>query len=355
MPTFFPVNQPILANRRRVGGGDSFVGETWYFDPSAAGSSETGLTNNPFLSTMNAIDAKCNKQFTTPIRLLGRTSGNTPDTERVDFSLVGQMVTAADKYLLIQPDTGHRHSGIFTTAKLHYDVNRSTSAQAGTVMNIDKDYVWLDGLQFTINNVADTSEIIYWGATTHEPTGLIGNCIIKGPGGTQAVRGISVIYGVHGYNLVIYGLGTGGNTAAIKNHGSSRFYNCTLINPGGSAIITFDHSLDLDGVGAAFVKNVYAGGSTFHDFDITNGTLTQTNCVSADTTAAGTNPLTNKPVNTTHFTNVTAGSEEYSLPGTSALLASGADLSADGALNFIGSFNTNIAGATRSSWNRGAF
>jgi hypothetical protein len=95
-------------------------------------------------------------------------------------------------------------------------------------------------------------------------------------------------------------------------------------------------------------KNCYARADPGYAY---SGTITKTTCASADTT--GSAGLQNIAVNTTNFTNVTAGAENFDLPLGSALIDVGTDTSGDAApLNFT----TDIVARTRgATWDIGAF
>ncbi len=333
--------------------------ELYYVDPSAAGSSEVGTQANPYLSLMNCLDARANKTFTLPIFAECSTSGSTPDTERVNIGALGQMVTSGTNYLQIRSGSGHRPGTSWDATKYNLSCAFASGAGAGVCIANDKSYVYVDGLQISISSHAGqdaSAEIIYTGENTgNHNTCRYSNLLIKGQrdsGAGGITRGMSIIYGVTAWNLIIYDCGSAAGTSPIKNHGSSKFYSCTFISHGSGAIITADFSNDGDGNGTTILKNCYAGGATFHDYDVGSGTVTMTNCGSSDTTADGTAPQTSKAVNTTQFTNVTAGSQNWALPSGSALENTGVDTTSDAApLNFT----DDIAGTARSgTWDIGA-
>jgi hypothetical protein len=347
----------VSANRRR--GGSSFPGEDYVVDPSAVTSTEDGTEANPYKSMSAARAAKCNKAYILPIRIRCRTSGSVSDTTRSSDELLGQEVRSSTNYLLIVADTGHRAGRSWNAAKYNLSVPFASGAGAGVAFKNSHSYCYVDGLQISVSSQAgqDAScEVVYTSedAGNHQ-TCLFSNCLIKGTrdaGAGGITRGISVIYGVNMFNCIIYDMGSAAGSSPVKNHGSSTFGSCTFISHGSGAIITFDHTVDLDGNGTCILKNCYAGGATFHDYDIGSGTVTMTNCGSSDTTAVGTSPQVSKPVSTTHFNNVTAGSQDWGLPGTSALKGNGIDTSGSAAPF---NFTTDIEGTTRSApWDIGA-
>jgi hypothetical protein len=117
-------------------------------------------------------------------------------------------------------------------------------------------------------------------------------------------------------------------------------YNCTIINTAAYPALWRQSE-------TWTAKNCYAasnGGAAY------SGTITKTTCASSD--ATGSAGLQNIVLNTTNFTNVTAGSEDFHLPAGSALIDVGTDTSGDAApLNFT----DDIDGVTRTgTWDIGA-
>jgi hypothetical protein len=314
--------------------------EVYYVDPSAAGSSEDGSTGNPYLSLNAALAGKCNKTFTDAIQLRCRTSGSTPDTTRAYDGGLTSMVTSASNYLEIVAETGHRAGLAWDATKYH--LYPAYGTQAGTALGLSHDYIRVDGLQIGISTQTNTAEIVYW---SNGDTGRLTNCLIRGTDSSaQLTRGLSSIDGVNLINCVFYAIGSNVGSSCIKNHGDSKYYNCTFIQSSG--IIAVDIT-----DGTCVAKNCYAGGATFKCYNVeAAGSLAMTTCASSDTTGSG--GLTNIAVNTTNFTNVTPGSEDWHIPSGSALKDTGTDTSGDAAPF---NFTTDIEGGTRGpSWDIGA-
>lgn len=320
-----------------IGGGGGFVGETWYVDPSAAGSSENGTTANPYLSLNGALAGKCNKTFTTPIRIKCRTSGSTPDTVRCNDSGLVLFSASAANYLEIIADTGNSAGALWDATKYH--LYPAYSVQAGTALALSRAYMRVEGLQIGISTQTGAAEICYM---SNASTAYMKGCLVRGANSSEFTRGLSSIHGVNLINCVFFELGSNLNGAGIKNHGNSNFYSCTILHSTYTGIDNTD--------GTSVAKNCYVGGGAYQDYSVGGGSLTLTTCASSDTT--GSSGLTSKAVNTTNFVNVTAGSTNLNLPGGSALLGVGTDTSGDAAPF---NFTTDINGTTRTvPWSVGA-
>lgn len=341
-----------LALRARVaagGGGPPYAPtqETYYVDPSFGGTSY-GSSSNPYKSLNAAIAARCNKTFTMPIQIICRTSGSTVDTTRVDTGGLGQMVPSSTNYLLISADAGHEAGTSWDSSK--YSLVVPYASSTGTAMNLPTSYVRIENLQIGISGTqSGTAEIVYWSGTDLRMSGSI----IKGlNSSTQVTRCMSISTNTSTcklWNNIFYGIGanTGGATTNLQNHGNTDVYSCTFVGYGS---INVNNASD----GVMRMTNTYCGGAiTAAISDQSSGNLTQSYNISSDSTASGTGSQTTKAVNTTQFTNVTTGSENFAIPGSgSALYHSGTDTSGGTApLNFT----TAIGGATRSSpWDVGA-
>jgi len=143
------------------------------------------------------------------------------------------------------------------------------------------------------------------------------------------------------FNSLVYNINTiAGNTGVMCNTSGSgagcQVYSSTVIG-GANAVRRIG--------GTMITKNVYAGGSPSGDF---LGTITMDNTASADTTSDAHDSIA---VDTSTFTNVTIGSENFHLPAGSPLLDVGTTTSGDAApMNFTKDFDL----ATRSgTWDIG--
>lgn len=316
--------------------------ETYYADPSASASTEDGTTAQPYKSAQAAMVAKCNRPFLNPIQILCRTSSSTADLVRLnDFSL-GQMVTTASCFLSIANDTGHRAGKTWDDTKYHLTPAFIPGSGTGTAVAMNHNYVRIDGLQLGISSIAgqssEAAELVYLSLAS---TGWVSNCLIKGSnvnnsGANNILRGISSINGINVYNTIIDVRTSHTGNQAVKNHGASFLYNCTVL--GGLGI-----GVDVANASTVVAKNTYMQGGTSSFAVVDVGSLTQTTCATSDALST-TGSLRNVAVNTTNFTNVTTSTEDWSLPVISALKGTGTDNSSDTAPF---NYTTDIEGTTR--------
>ena len=255
-----------------------------------------------------------------------------------------------------------RNLKIYTTVQARHDGRWDTGAHwlsvdpglyGGVVELNSVEYVHLDGLQVGVSASGNSRYGIHVKGdlrTDNANATWISNCVAKGVGGTAR----TLCYGlyingdyadVHLWNSVLFNNRAGGTcygVYAYASGGSLAAYSSTII--GG------EHGLRRS-LGTVTAKNIYAGGSVSSDF---YGTMTKAACASSDLTGNTTpDDLTEIPVSTSTFVNVTPGSEDFNLVSGSPLIGKGTDTSGEGApLNFT----TDIVGTARGSvWDVGAF
>jgi hypothetical protein len=210
------------------------------------------------------------------------------------------------------------------------------------ILSVNNLNVKIDGLQFKTTSVIGVA----YGVGCNGAT-LLSNSIIIGAGDASYKY-----FGIYPgdaedqtdniFNCVVYNLGGNGNSSAIYvSSGIVNIYSSTLVGQTNTCGV---HRVG----GTVACKNCYAAGDVG---DAYLGTITKTTCASSDTT--GSTGLQSIAVNTTNFTNVTEGSENFDLPLGSALIDVGTDTSGDAApLNFT----TDIVARTRgATWDIGAF
>jgi hypothetical protein len=250
---------------------------------------------------------------------------NFQDTTQAD---TGTGYTGNDSTHYINIKAHDSHSGVWSTSAYRLI---STSI----CLNVSEPYTIVDGLQINVSSISDQSALKFDADSDYS---TIKNCIIKGSGSSSQENGIysggseNLIF-----NTIVFNIGTHGSSTGIYATAGSNIYNCTIISGVNAyGILSFG--------GAAVIKNCYVYASSGYAYD--GSTLTT--CASSDNT--GTLGLRTIAVNTTNFTNVTGGSEDYHLPLGSALIDVGTDLSA--------TFTTDIDGQTRptgaNTWDIGA-
>lgn len=269
------------------------------------------------------------------VEIGGDWSGS-PDTAAVT---INGLTTDATRYLSIVTDASNRPTGKWDTTKYRLEVANNS------MIVIADDYVRIDGLQGRVSSGNANYQVPFdVGSLSSGANQIrISNCIWRGHG---ADYNQTVLQGLGNgifkiWNCIIYGLhptNTNSRIFTFDFAGTAELYSVTGI---GSYI-------GLNRVsGTVTAKNCYFGNGSGADY---NGTISMTTCASSDST--GSLGLRTIAVNTTNFTAVSAGSEDFRLPGTgSALYNVGTDTSGDTApLNFT----TDIAGESRSTWDIGA-
>lgn len=124
-----------------------------------------------------------------------------------------------------------------------------------------------------------------------------------------------------------------------------RFYNCVFVSTNGAEALYLGYGTTLT------VKNCYLHSTGTVYTNIGYGTGTFTTCRHS-TSQSITGSTGSTAYSTSNFTNVTSGSEDFTLPSGSALIDAGTDLSGDSGYPF----STDILGATRSgTWEVGPF
>lgn len=254
-------------------------------------------------------------------------TGGTADTTAVT---IDGWTTSATDYIDIKTSSGHRHAGVWNTAKYLLE-----AAPAGTgVLIIAEDFVRLTGLQVRwINGTPGTNASAVRTSGTFGATAdiRVESCILRE--GRYTVRNDGAC-ALLLRNTVIYGNTVGGAVATAASTA------CVLTAENCTVIGVTNGIQDAAAAATLVGRNTYAAGTTAF-----SAMTTMTTCASSDTT--GSAGLQNVAHSTANFTNVTAGSEDYHLVTGSALIDVGTDLS--------GSFTTDIDGATRSgTWDIGA-
>ncbi|MFA5248579.1 MAG: hypothetical protein WC415_05175, partial [Patescibacteria group bacterium] len=268
-----------------------------------------------------------------------------PDTTAV---VINGWTTATSTYLKIytpyststEVNQSQRHSGVWNNTKWRLEV-----ANASGVILTNANYVRVDGLQVKITSASADNQSPYYVNSTAAANQLrLSNSILVQAGNNSYKEPFALVFDndskVYIWNNIMYGNGTynGNSNAGVFTYSATTYiYNCTVIS--GNYGIS----------GTSQIKNTYVSGGNHAAYY--SGILSK--CASSDTT--GSVGLQNIAVNTTNFTNVSAGTEDFRLPDNlSALFNTGTSTSDEPApLNFT----TDIKGFTRpsgSGWDIGA-
>lgn len=253
--------------------------------------------------------------------------------------------TASDAYIRIYTPTSERHDGKWNTSKYRLEA-------ATNVLVITEEHVRVEGLQIRYTSTTAAGIGVNINAAGAWDVRL-DNCLIRAMDAiANNCNGVLSTTGAAGSvlrmkNCAVYGWYSAGNFDApvqINNANiTAHLHNCTFArgNYGVRAR-----------AGTVNCKNCYSGATDYGDYyQEGTGVMNLTTCASEDTT--GSAGLQNIAYSTTagaYFTNITAGSEDFHIGASSALVDAGTDLSADA--NYA--FTDDIDGQTRSgSWDIG--
>ncbi|MDA3807268.1 MAG: hypothetical protein PF440_05060 [Thiomicrorhabdus sp.] len=271
-------------------------------------------------------------------------AGSSADTTPV---VVSGLTTDTTRNFSIQQAASDAHGGVWSDTKYRLDIT-TTTTYATAIRFSEVKYATYQGLQLTGGASAGYINIlVYFGAYGLSTGCKFSGCIVRAQN-----RGAPIYkaFFVGDYpslaevsNNIFYGVGfvNGDDSALIKqtndNSGSYlKFYNNTLYR-------TDTLGLGVDVGTYADLKNntiITGGGACYTGADAT----ASSNNVSTDDTAPGSDSLINQ-VATDLMTSPSTG--DFTLKAGSNAIEAGADLSAY--------FTTDITGATRSTWDIGAF
>jgi len=266
----------------------------------------------------------------------------------VTSTLINGWTTYADYYIYIHSDAASKASLSWSNSKYRLYV-----ADASALQPLE-DYVRIDGLQIgKSSSNGNLQACLYaWNQTASANDIRISNCLLRQAGNnTYTEPGIyfnaATIIG-YIWNCCVYGLGTNisaGNTAIHLNSlASASVYSCIAI--GG-----------LRGIGrvagTVTAKNCYAHFTSTGGVGYAGTFSTFEDCAASDTTGSesGLDSIAYSTSSGAYFTNLGAGTEDFHITASSALINVGTDTSGDAApMNFT----VDIDGETRTgTWDIG--
>lgn len=265
---------------------------------------------------------------------IGGSWSGAPDTTVVDFD---GYTTDATNYIKVTTDSANKAGTSWSTTKYIY---RISDANAFLVR---EDYIWIDGIQVQIHSQTG-GRVFFQNVARSSGWIRLSNCIFRGDGGAQNLKFSSFTTGLFTplvmWNCICYDWGSNSDSYFVNDTSGQTWTcrNCTFIWPSTTTV-----GCRLDGGTALIMDNCYSGGNTAgRDYF---GSPTLTTCASSDTTG----DVDNIAINTTNFTNVTGGSEDFALPLGSGLIGVGTDDPGSGL------YSDDINGETRTStWDIGA-
>jgi len=217
----------------------------------------------------------------------------------------------------------------FTTSAAYYVCIIDESTGAETIAVSSGNGLYLNDPYSRAYGV--TSSAGYYGIYIGQTDCVLDSCLVR-----NSIRGIRTGPNTKVINTIVTDVGTRGIYA--ESNSGFVINNCVVTNSAGTGIDLRSYNGTL--------TNVYVGGCTGNDYTGT-GTLTMTNCYSED----GTLSTPTAAYSTSTFTNITEGSEDFSLASGSALIGEGTDLSADA----VYPFDYDFTGAERVTWDVSAY
>ncbi len=335
---------PVLAADRTVyvdgtTSGTPGTNGAHYASLSAAISGEAGSANNDLVAGSTILHIECSVF-----------SGNAADTTAV---VVSGFTSDSTHYVHIYTAAASRHAGVWDDTKYRLAV---ANPGGNGVLDIRQEYTRLEGMQIrkTSSNASDQMVVTYSVFGTAATTYLSDTIIRNAPGDSFRGAGVWVADAdvtLYVWNTIIYGFPdvvSVYNSGIMVDGGTVYVYSSTVIG-GWTGLFV--------GAGTtANCKNSYFAETGTDGSEATisvAGTFnnTATCAVSDGDTDVGAG-LRNIAVDTTTFTNVTASSEDFRLPGTGSPLY---NVGTDGPDSAPLDFTTDITGATRTStWDIGA-
>jgi len=316
-----------------------------FVDPnsSAGGDGTTDAlsgANRAFVS-LNAWEAASQADLTgTGVHTVTCKANGATKVDATAVTITGWTTTSSD-YIHVEVDAAYRHAGLYTTGKYHLQV----AVNFGTVLTINEAYTRLTGLQVKNTHAnTDNTILVNTGVASGGSDGCLFDRVIATHSGTASNRVCvqqwgSIVtyrnclaYGADGPNFIL--------TFAGGGAANGTFHNC--LAAGGTYGFRSGSSSNV-----LNATNCYAGGTTTADFSRNSASGSYTTCRNED----GSDSQTTCAYSTSaggYFTNITAGSEDFTIGASSELINIGTDLS--------GTFTVDIAGATRTgTWEVGPF
>jgi len=234
--------------------------------------------------------------------------------------------------------TGDRTDGAWDATKYRLELANTTYG----IFDIAEDFVTIDSIQMdnTAGSPTGDSAAIISNVGVDYTRIQVSNSILVGGRVTLRLADSDCTNGYY-FKNVIYG-GTAAAAFVSHDNGTQNFYGSTFASPA--------NGLFRDAPATVVAKNCYAYGNSGSAYV---GTITLTTCASED--ATGTAGLQNIAYSTSagaYFTNVTGGSEDHHISGSSDLKDAGTDTSGDSAPL---DFSDDIEGTAQSgTWDIGA-
>jgi hypothetical protein len=239
----------------------------------------------------------------------------------------------ATHYIKIVTPVASRHAGVWSTSKYRLEVANPAVA----VVHLRTEFTRVEGLQVRKSASNANDQMIFHVEASSACTMQITDCLIRNVP-TDAFRApniwvVSANVTAYLINNICYGspdVVTPYASGIMVEAGTAYVYSCTVI--GGWDGLVVSGGATVNAKNSYFAENSTDGGANSIS---ATGTFNQTTCAANDASGLVNVGLQSIAINTTNFTNVTPGSEDWHLPLGSALIDVGTDTSGEGApLNF---------------------
>ncbi len=272
-------------------------------------------------------------------------TGGSADTASVNF--VG-WTTDATNYIKIWTDSAdiYRHDGKWTTGNV-YRMEVTTTGDGESVIDIDENYVRVDGIQIAVtNDDFDTVAAIRPDSVDAGNDVRVSNCILKGVGLSGAGDNVRGVYCTDAdmnltmWNTIVYDFvnGTVGCAGVRFNNGNLTLYNSTFI--GSRQNIEESTAGTMNAYNTVAFGATQAGSNWLGTWDA--GTNNATEGTDADM------PQTDRVDNVVSGDFEDYANDDFHLASGSALIDQGVDDPGSGL------FSDDIDGDIRSTWDIGA-
>lgn len=245
--------------------------------------------------------------------------------------------------IIVRAATGEQHTGLRGTGY------RLVVNTAFVTLTVSQNYVTFNGIAIrgTYSSAGSGSETVR--CNSIQSLRFL-NCLIESELPDAEALRIDVSDSSGRDAVVVNSIinATSSSTQALGIGGQVRVYNCAVVN-GGNGYAAYGYNV---GNNSLSLKNCYLHrGTGTNVWGLGYGSATFTTGRHS-TSQSITGSTGSTSYNTSNFTNVTGGSEDFTLPSGSALIDVGTDLSGDSAY----AFSTDIIGTTRSgTWEVGPF